>query len=89
MLMFSLATYQLHRNCTNFVMDIKFGEGGLPSRGYGIEDDFVISESLVSPCFFFYPLLPNVTQMVRIANILILIQEGIIKKISYERRDYI
>ena len=36
----------------------------------------------------FNPLLPNVPQMVRLAKILILILEGIIKQISYEYRDY-
>ena len=34
------------------------------------------------------PLLPNVPQRERLVKILILIQEGIIKKISNERRDY-
>ena len=36
----------------------------------------------------FNPLLPNGTISSRSAKILILILEGIIKKISYERRDY-
>ena len=36
----------------------------------------------------FNPLLPNVPQRERLVKILILIYEGIIKKISYERRDY-
>ena len=34
------------------------------------------------------PLLPNVPQRERLAKILNLILEGIVKKISYERRDY-
>ena len=34
------------------------------------------------------PLLPSAANMRRSAKILILILEGIIKKISYERRDY-
>ena len=34
------------------------------------------------------PLMPSVPNMRRNAKILILILEGIIKKISYERRDY-
>ena len=34
------------------------------------------------------PLLPSAANMRSCAKILILIQEGIIKKISYERRDY-
>ena len=34
------------------------------------------------------PLLPNVLQRERLAKILILIKENIIKQISYERRDY-
>ena len=34
------------------------------------------------------PLLPSAAFMRRSAKILILIKEGIIKKISYDRRDY-
>ena len=34
------------------------------------------------------PLLPSVPYMTPAAKVLILISEGIIKKISYERRDY-
>ena len=37
---------------------------------------------------FLNPLLPNVPQMVCLAKILILLYEGIIKKNSYERRNY-
>ena len=37
---------------------------------------------------YFNSLLPNVTQRERLAKIFILILEGIIKKISYEHRDY-
>ena len=33
-------------------------------------------------------MLPSVSNMARLPKILILILEGIIKKISYERRDY-
>ena len=36
----------------------------------------------------FNPLLPSAANMRRSAKILILILEGIIKKITYERRDY-
>ena len=36
----------------------------------------------------FNPLLPNAAKMRRSAKIFILILEGIIKKISYERCDY-
>ena len=36
----------------------------------------------------FNPLLPSAANMRRSAKILILILEGIIKKISHERRDY-
>ena len=36
----------------------------------------------------FNPLVPSAANMRRNAKILILILEGIIKKISYERRDY-
>ena len=38
--------------------------------------------------FYFNPLVPSAHKSVRIAKILILKLEGIIKKISYERRDY-
>ena len=38
--------------------------------------------------FFFNPLLPIVYKSARIDKISILKLEGIIKKISYERRDY-
>ena len=34
------------------------------------------------------PLLPNVWQRERLAKILIFIQEGNTKKLSYDRRDY-
>ena len=37
---------------------------------------------------WFNPLLPSVPYMARSAKIFISILEGIIKKISYERRDY-
>ena len=37
---------------------------------------------------YYNPLVPSAHKSVRIAKILILKLEGIIKKISYERRDY-
>ena len=48
------------------------------------QDEFVI----YCQNFNFNPLVPSAHKSVRIAKISILKLEGIIKKISYERRDY-
>ena len=53
-------------------------------------EELELSESFLTLCFIFRPLVPNVPYIGCLAKILISIEEGILKKKKkiYERRDY-